>query len=83
MEDRKTILGLVAASVLLAPAVALAQAAYDYQVINYPGASFTNLFAINDHGVAVGNGSDGLGNNYPFLYDIKKGTLTDVANVAG
>jgi len=83
MGDRKTILGLVAAGVVLAPAVALAQAAYDYQVINYPGVSFTNLFAINDHGVAVGNGSDGAGNNYPFLYDIDTGTLTDVANVAG
>lgn len=81
MEDRKTILGLFAASLLLAPTLALAQAVYEYQIIDYPGAEATQVWGINDHGIAVGNGFDL--DVYPFVYDINKGTFTDVANVAG
>lgn len=80
MEDRKTIFGTFAASVLLAPTLALAQAAYDYQVIDYPGAAETQVFGINEHGIAVGNGISL--EVYPFVYDINKGTFTDAANVA-
>jgi len=82
MEDRKTILGLFGAIVLLAPAVALAQAAYEYQLFGYPSAADTQVFGINEEGFAVGNGF-ASGGVYPFVYNIKNGALTDVANVAG
>ena len=81
MENRKTFLGVVAASVLLVPTLALAQADYDYQVIDYPGAEATQVFGINEREIVVGNGI-GL-ETYPFVYDINQGTFTDVANVAG
>lgn len=69
-------------SCLLVTAVAQAQAAYEYSLIDYPGAESTQVFGVNDHGIAVGNGY-GINGTYPFVYDIKTGALTDVANVAG
>ena len=60
----------------------LAQAQYDFEVIDYPGAPDTQVFGINDRGDAVGNGFSDLG-NFPFVYDTKKGTFTDVAPIAG
>lgn len=72
----------LAFSGLLVTSVAQAQAAYEYGLIDYPGAESTQVFGVNDHGIAVGNGY-GPSGTYPFVYDIKTGTFTDVANVAG
>lgn len=84
MKSQTKIFGILAVSTLIVPTVALAQAAYDYRVIDYPGAMDTQVFGINDHGIAVGSGYFRSPNvAYPFLYDIKTDTLTDVANVAG
>lgn len=82
MANRRTILGALAASLLFAPTLGLAQADYSYRVIDYPGTPSTNLFGISDPGVVVGIGVDVVG-SYPFLYDIKKGTFTDLATVTG
>jgi len=85
MAGERTILGILAASLLLVPTAALAQAAYDYRVINYPGAQGTQISGVNDRDIAVGIGVI-VGQDapvYPFIYDIKKGRLTDLANVAG
>ncbi len=81
MRNETKVLGILAASVLLSPAVAQAQADYEYRAIDYPGAPETQVFGINDHGIAVGTGY-GL-DVYPFVYNVKTGTFTDVANVAG
>ena len=72
-------LSVVAVGLLAGPM--LAQAEYDYQSIDYPGAPESQVFTINDRGDAVGNGlSLEL---YPFIYDTKTGGFTDVAPLAG
>jgi hypothetical protein len=82
MEKESKVLGILAAGVLFAPTVALAQATYEYQLFGYPGTPDTQVFGINEEGFAVGNGFDFVG-VFPFIYDIKNNTFTDVANVAG
>jgi uncharacterized membrane protein len=61
--------------VLLSPLAAQAQ--YDYQKLNYPGATTTQLFGINDRGDVVGNGIIDP-DTFPFVYRLKKGTFTVV-----
>lgn len=82
MTNETRISAIIAACALLAPAGAMAQAAWQYQLIDYPGAPQTQVFGINDHGSAVGTAYDDL-DTYPFLYDVKKARFTDLANVAG
>ena len=72
---------VVALGLLAIAGVSQAQGNYDYETIDYPGTPDTSVFGINDRGHAVGNGFDGI--SFPFVYDTKKGTLTDVASVAG
>jgi uncharacterized membrane protein len=71
-----------AAGLLVQPILAQAQTGYDYQMIDYPGGDFTQVWGINARGDVVGNsGIDGV--CLPFVYDSKEGTFTDVAPVAG
>ena len=75
-------LKLIAAVALMAgPLVTQAQG-YDYQSVDYPGASFSNAFGATQRGDVVGNGSIDP-DSFPFIYDIKKGTFTNIAPVAG
>jgi len=55
----------------------MAQAQYDYQLFDYPGALGTQVFGINDRGDVVGNGISEDADN-PFVYSSKKNTFTDV-----
>jgi hypothetical protein len=79
---KKYHLSLFAIPALMAgPLVAQAQG-YTYEAVDYPGSPSTQVFGINDRGDAVGNGFDDFG-SYPFIYDTRKGTFTDVAGIGG
>jgi hypothetical protein len=74
------LLAVLAVGLLAGPMVA--QAEYDFQLIDHPGTPETQVFGVNDRGDIVGNGATDT-NSFPFVYASKKGTFTDVANVAG
>lgn len=74
------ILSALALGVMAGPAIAQVQ--YDYQEINYPGAPDTQVFGINNRGNVVGNGINDP-DTFPFVYESKKRTITDVAPLAG
>jgi hypothetical protein len=78
MKMKTQILAILALGLLAGPIVAQAQ--YDFEQIDYPGASNTQIFGINDRGDVVGNGITDEG-SFPFVYDTKKGTFTDVAPI--
>lgn len=80
MKKKNQLLAILAVGFLAGPMVAQAQ--YDYQQLDYPGAPDTQVFGINDRANVVGNGFDGLG-TYPFVYGLQKGAFTDVAPLAG
>jgi len=80
MMKKNQLLAALAVGLLAGPMVALAQ--YDYQTIDYPGAPDTQIFGINDRGHVVGNGFSDT-DTFPFVYDSKKGTFTDVTPAAG
>lgn len=73
---------IFAAGILAGPLLAHAQAGYDYQTIDQPGATFTEVLGINNRGDVVGNGVI-FPNTFPFVYEARTGTLTGVAPVAG
>jgi hypothetical protein len=59
-------------------AATVAQAGYDFQIVDYPGASSTDLWGINNQGQAVGHafvGEVGLS----FAYDAKKQAFSALA----
>ena len=58
------------------------QADYDFQLIDHPGTPNTQVFGINDRGDVVGNGFTNT-DTFPFVYELRTGTLTDVAPAAG
>ena len=73
---------LIFTCLLLAiPAQLQAQAAYDYQAIDYPGAAGTQVWGINSRGLVVGNGWAGL-DDFPFVYNPRTGTFIDVMPLA-
>jgi hypothetical protein len=55
-----------------------AQAAYEFTNVDPPGATFTQLWGINNSGRAVGNAATGTG-DISFLHDSKKGSYTILA----
>ena len=59
-----------------------AQAGYNYTQIDYPGTPATQVFGVNKFGRVVGNGETTT-DFYPFVYDWKFNTLTDVAPADG
>jgi hypothetical protein len=72
------ITAVLAAGLLAGPM--LVQAQYDFEISDYPGADFTQVFGISDRGDVVGTAVDL--DSIPFVYDSKKGTFTDVAPIA-
>ena len=61
-------------------ASATAQAEYDFQLVEYPGAPNTLVHSINARGEIAGTTPD---LTLPFVYDSKTGTITDIAPLAG
>jgi uncharacterized membrane protein len=59
-----------------------AQAAYNYTSIDYPGATFTQVFGINNSGKLVGEAMIGA-TTITFEYDSKKRTFAVLPNVPG
>lgn len=59
-----------------------AQADYDYQIIDYPGSDFTQVWDINSRGDVLGNSSIGV-ECVPFIYNPKNNSYKDVTPVAG
>ncbi len=79
MNKKKQILLAVAIGLLAGPIAA--QADFNYELVDHPDADETQVFGINDRGDVVGNGIDVAA--FPFVFASKKGTLTDVAPLAG
>jgi uncharacterized membrane protein len=75
---------LVIAGVALAAIASTwpAQAGFRYQLVDYPGATNTQVFGINDRGVAVGNGFTNV-ESIPFQYDTRTGLFTVVPAAEG
>ena len=68
---------------LVAIAAAIpAQAAWKYTIIDYPGATQTQVFGLNNSGEAVGQAVVGT-TTINFAYNSKKGTFTVLPNVPG
>ena len=68
---------------LVAIAAAIpAQAAWKYTSIDYPGATATQVFGLNDRGEAVGEATVGT-MQFGFTYNTKKATFTVLPNVPG
>ena len=66
---------------LVAIAAAIpAQAAWKYTSIDYPGATATQVFGLNDRGEAVGEATVGT-MQFGFTYNTKKATFTVLPNV--
>jgi len=80
MKMKTQILAVLAVGLLVGPIAAQAQ--YDFDQIDYPGAPDTQVFGINDRGAVVGNGLTDAG-GVPFVYDWKKDTYSDLAPLAG
>jgi hypothetical protein len=80
VKEKDRILALLAMGFLAGPIVVQAQ--YHYQQLDYPGTQATQVFGVNDRGDVLGNGY-GDPDIYPFVYELKKGTITDVAPLAG
>jgi hypothetical protein len=59
-----------------------AQAAWKYTSIDYPGATATQVFGLNDRGEAVGEATVGT-MQIGFTYNTKKATFTVLPNVPG
>jgi hypothetical protein len=82
MNKKNQILLIFVLGLVVGPMPTDAQAEYTYQTVEYPGALATQVFGINGRGDVVGIASDEE-NCFPFVYDPKKATFTDVAPVAG
>ena len=80
MRMKTQITAVLVAGLLAGPIAAQAQ--YDFEQIDNPWAPDTQVFGINNRGDVVGNGITDEG-SFPFVYDAKKGTITDVAPIAG
>ena len=59
-----------------------AQAEHVFTLFDYPGASSTSLFGVNDRGDIVGTASISP-NVFPFVLDLKTGAITNIAPVPG
>ncbi len=80
MKKKNQLLAIFAVGLLAGPIAA--QADFNYELVDHPGAPDTNVFGINDRGDVVGNGFTNVA-TLPFVFASKKGTLTDVAPLAG
>ena len=82
MKKMNRLLLIFAAGLFALPMLAQAQADYDYQTIDYPGTDYTQVFGINTRGDVTGTAIDEE-TCFPFVYDSKYATFTDVAPVVG
>ena len=77
------VLAIVSAVVCWTPV----HAAWQYTVIDFPGAIETSVFGMNDSGDAVGSALEVLSptqaHPFAFVYDIRKGTYTKLARAFG
>ena len=80
MNKKNNLLAIFAVGLLAGPMVA--QADFEFEIVDHPGAPATQIFGINDRGDAAGIGVISPGNLLPFVYDSKKGTFTDIAPLA-
>jgi len=84
MMKKNQLLVVLATGLVAAPMAAQAheeQSVYDFQQIDYPGQTQTQVFGINDSGDAVGIGADP--DTLPFVYESMDGRLTDVPPADG
>lgn len=56
-----------------------AQAEYSFQLVDPPGAEFSQTFGINNSGTVTGGANDGV-DSFGFVYDIRTGTYTVLAS---
>jgi len=80
MRKTNQLLAVLAAGLLAAPMVA--QADYDFQLIDYDGTPDTQVWGVNNRGDVVGNGITNV-SRHPFVYASKKGAFTVVAPEVG
>lgn len=80
MKKKNQLLAVLAVGLLAGPIAV--QADFNYELVDHPGAPDTQVFGINDRGDVVGNGNTNVA-SLPFVFASKKGTLTDVAPLAG
>ena len=82
MNKKNMLLAVISVGLLTSPMMAQAQGDYDYELVDHPGGTATQIFGINDRGDVSGNGFDNVA-SYPFVYTSKKGKFTDIAPLAG
>ena len=76
-----TITALLLGAIAL-PLTALAQNAYDYELIEFPGANSSQSFGVDERGRVAGNAFFDEG-SIPFIYDIRKDEFFLIDDVAG
>jgi len=85
MMNKNQLLAVLATGLIAAPMAAQAheeeKSVYDFQQIDYPGQTQTQVFGINDSGDAVGIGVDP--DTLPFVYESMDGVLADVQPADG
>jgi probable HAF family extracellular repeat protein len=59
------------------------QARYDVAIVDYPNATLTEFFGINDSGQVVGDAGFADGSVRGFIYDLNTGVFTDLPPLAG
>ena len=82
MKNKYQLFVAVVSGALALPLTAQAQVTYEYEQVDFPGASATQVFGINQPGVVAGTGFT-LPESFPFIYDIQEGSFADVDAVAG
>jgi len=64
-------------------AAGVASAAYDFVDLEYPGATVTQAFGMNEKGLVVGTAAFADGSTVGFVYDPKGGTFTTIPSLPG
>ena len=80
MHTKNPMLAALAVALFTGPVTVQAQ--YNYELIDHPGAAFTQVFGNNEKGDVAGTGVASP-TELPFVFDSKKGTYTDIATLPG
>jgi len=87
MNKKHRLTEAAALALMAFPLSGQAQADYAYEQVDFPGDPATQLFGINQPGIAVGNGfslnAQGTLEEKPFTYEAKQGAFTAIDPVAG
>lgn len=78
---KRTVFSAFSTAILLSATPSFA--AYDFKVVDYPGAAQTMLIAVNDLGVAVGQLTDAANDTHPFVWADGRFSLLDPDGVVG